>query len=62
MSKVINLRQQRKTKKRAEKEKQADQNRKLHGQTKATKKHKEKLEALADKKLDAHKLDKPDSK
>ena len=58
MAEVINLRQGRKAKTRSEKEKTAEQNRQLHGQTKAVK-QKKKLEDKIDKKrLDGHKRDK----
>lgn len=58
MSKVVNLRQRRKAKARTEKEKKADQNRRIHGRTKAEKR-KEAMEAdLASRRLDGHKLDK----
>ncbi len=57
MSDVINLRQQRKAKTRVEKEKNASQNRVLHGQTKAQK-QKTKLESERGKRLlDGHKLE-----
>jgi hypothetical protein len=55
MADVINLRQQRKTKARTEKEKNADANRRLHGQTKTTRKKKELEASQAAKLLDGHK-------
>jgi hypothetical protein len=55
VSEVINLRQQRKAKVRTGKEKQAEQNRLVHGQTK-TEKQRSKLEAERTKRhLDGHK-------
>ncbi len=57
MTEIINLRQKRKAKARTEKEKQASQNRVLHGQTKAHK-QKQKIEAeRTSRKLDGHKLE-----
>ncbi len=60
MTEVINLRQQRKAKARTEKEKQAVQNRLVHGQTKSEKKRKETESGRAAKHLDGHKRDKDD--
>lgn len=57
---VINLRQFRKAKARSEKESQADQNRALHGRTKAEKKLTEALRHKADKQHEQGRLDKTD--
>lgn len=56
MSEIINLRRQRKAKARSEKEKQAEQNRLLHGRTNAEKQRKKKESERASKLLDGHKL------
>lgn len=60
MGDVINLRQFRKTKARAEKEKSADQNRVTFGRTKAEKELTRARNEKAEKTLDQGKLDKPD--
>jgi hypothetical protein len=57
---VVNLRQFRKTKARAEKEKAAEQNRILHGRTKAEKNLTRALRDKAEKALDQGKLEKPE--
>jgi len=57
---VVNLRQFRKTKARAEKEKAAEQNRILHGRTKAEKNLTRALRDKAEKSLDQGKLEKPE--
>lgn len=57
---VVNLRQFRKTKARAEKEKAAEQNRILHGRTKAEKNLTRALRDKAEKTLDQGKLEKPE--
>jgi len=61
MTEVVNLNKFRKNQSREKKQQQAEQNRVLHGRTKA-----EKQKDTADKsskisKLDGHKLDEPDS-
>lgn len=58
MTEIINLRQQRKAKARTEKAKAAEQNRRLHGLTKAGKKKTELERQQSRKRLDAHKRDK----
>jgi hypothetical protein len=58
MGDVVNLRQFRKTKARAEKDKQADQNRISHGRSKAEKNLTDALNDKAEKILDQGKLDK----
>lgn len=60
MAEIFNLRQQRKTKGRSEKEKKAAANRALHGQTKAQKQKKKMEEERASRLLDGHKRDKED--
>lgn len=55
MSDIINLRSARKAKNRQKSEVRAEQNRLLHGQTKAAKKLQKASETLANKKLEAHK-------
>lgn len=58
MSEIINLRQKRKDKARVEKDKQAEQNRRLHGRTKAEK-QKQKLETdRAERHLSGHEREK----
>lgn len=57
MSEIINLKQQRKAKARGEKEKQAAQNRTLHGRTKGQKDAEKKDAERAKKHLDSHKRD-----
>ncbi len=54
---IINLRQARKAKARSEKERTADENRRLHGRTNAQKKADTKSKADANKHLDGHHLD-----
>lgn len=56
MTKIINLRQARKTKARADKEKVAEQNRVLHGRTKAEKQAEKSAKTKITKHLDDHKL------
>ena len=58
MAEIVNLRQARKNKKRAEKEELAAANRHKHGQKKSVKNLHEAQEALAQKKLDQQKRDK----
>lgn len=60
MGDVINLRQFRKTKARAEKEKSADQNRVTFGRTKAEKELTRARNEKAEKMLDQGKLEKPE--
>ena len=55
MADIINLRNARKQKARADKEVQATQNRVLFGQTKAEKLKRSAEKTLADKHIDAHK-------
>ena len=55
MADIINLRNVRKQKARADKDVQAAQNRVLFGQTKAEKLKRSAEKALADKHIDAHK-------
>jgi hypothetical protein len=57
MADVINLRQKRKQKARMEKEEKAEQNRRLHGRTKAEKELKKKEEARSKRHLEGHRLD-----
>jgi competence protein ComGC len=59
MAEIINLRNARKQKARAEKETQAAQNRVLFGQTKAEKLRQATEKSLADKHIDGHKKDDP---
>lgn len=56
MADIINLRQARKTKARADKEKVAEQNRALHGRTKAVKRAEKSAKTKITKHLDDHKL------
>tara|TARA_R110002124_G_scaffold63350_20_gene173187 strand:+ start:2048 stop:2224 length:177 start_codon:yes stop_codon:yes gene_type:complete len=57
MAEIINLRNARKQKARAEKATQAEQNRIKFGRTKAEKKLTAAEQALADKRIDGHKRD-----
>lgn len=57
MGEVINLRQARKDRKRAEKAQKAKQNRTVHGRTKAEKVRSEDDAARANRELDSKKLD-----
>ena len=57
MSQIINLRQVKKRRARAEADKTAATQRASHGQTKAQKQHKEAEAERASKQLDAHKRD-----
>lgn len=59
MAEIINLRNARKQKARADKEAQAAQNRALFGRTKAEKLKQASERALADKHIDGHKKDEP---
>jgi hypothetical protein len=58
---IINLRQARKTKARADKEKQAEQNRLTFGRTKAEKNLTRALNEKAEKTLDQGRLERPDA-
>jgi len=58
LAEIVNLRQARKHKARADKETKAEANRAKFGQTKSTKTKVAKLSKMADKSLDQHKLDK----
>lgn len=57
MAEIINLRQARKQKARAEKEARADQNRIAFGRTKAEKELTKAERTIAQRRLDAHKRD-----
>lgn len=57
MAEIINLRQARKQKARAEKEARADQNRTTFGRTKAEKELTKAEQDLAQRRLDSHKRD-----
>ncbi len=59
---IVNLRQVRKQKARAEKQHQAAANRAKHGQTKATRRHEAANKALDKKRLDGIVRDLPDAK
>lgn len=59
MGEIVNLRQQRKVKARAERDAEAAANRVEHGRTKAEKKLTKAQTEQAKAKLDAHKRDKP---
>jgi hypothetical protein len=56
---IVNLRQFRKGRLRSDKEKQAEQNRLLHGRTKSEKSLTDALNEKAEKTLDQGKLEKP---
>ncbi len=56
MAEIVNLRQARKAKARVQKEKVADENRALHGRTKAEKQSDKSSKAKITKHLDDHKL------
>ena len=57
MAEIINLRTARKQKARAAKAEQAEQNRRLHGRTKAERQLQATEQSMADRHLDAHKRD-----
>ncbi|MET0529456.1 MAG: DUF4169 family protein [Microvirga sp.] len=57
MAEIINLRQARKNKARADKEARADQNRATFGRTKAEKDLTKAERGMAERRLDAHKRD-----
>jgi hypothetical protein len=59
MAEIINLKNVRKQKARANKEAQASQNRVLFGRTKAEKQKQEAEKALANRRIDGHKKDEP---
>ena len=61
MAEIVNLRQARKQKARAEKEARADENRIAFGRTKAEKNLRQAEQELARSRLDAHRRD-PDEK
>jgi hypothetical protein len=60
MADIVNLRQFRKAKARADKEQSASENRILYGRTKAEKELTRALKDKAEKTLDQGKLDRPD--
>ncbi len=60
MGEVVNLRRARKTKARANAEKEAQTNRTQHGRSKAERKLSEAQNDVANRKLDAHKRGTPD--
>lgn len=60
MADLINLRNARKAKARAEKEKTAQANRALHGTPKALRKLEDARKNQTDQRLSGHKLEKPD--
>jgi hypothetical protein len=55
MAEIVNLRQARKAKARAEKEQTAAENRRLHGRTKADKQAEKAIKDKARRNLDGHK-------
>ena len=59
MAEIINLKNVRKQRARADKEVQASQNRVLFGRTKAEKQKQEAEKVLADRRIDGHKKDEP---
>lgn len=62
MCEIVNLRAARKAKARADKERQAEQNRRKFGRTRAERKHDEKTALFEACKLDSHRLTKDDDK
>lgn len=58
MSQIINLRQMRRKKEKAEREAQAEQNRALFGRTKSERQRDEAIKAKAENLLDQHRLTK----
>ena len=60
MAEIINLRQQRKSKARTGKDKQAAENRQKFGRTKAEKQKEQKESERAKRLLDGHKRDEPE--
>jgi hypothetical protein len=61
MAELFNLRQARKQKARAEKEKKSAENRRLYGHTKAEKLIGRAERASSERRLDGHRLEKPDA-
>jgi hypothetical protein len=62
MSEIVNLRQARKRKRRAENERAAEANRVQHGRTKSEKRKTLRLNAMAEERLASHRRDRPDGK
>ena len=62
MSEIVNLRQARKHKRRAENEQTAEANRVRHGRTKAEKLKTSRLNAVAEERHAAHRREAPDLK
>lgn len=60
MGEVVNLRQARKQKARTEKERQASENRALHGRSKAEREHDRLASEKAEKFVAGHRREKPD--
>ena len=60
MADIVNLRQARKRKKRDEKDRAADDNRRAHGRTAAEKTETRLVKSLDDKRLEAHRRERPD--
>lgn len=60
MAEIINLRRARKAKARHAAESEAEANRRKFGQSKAERGKEEAEAGIADRKLDAHRLDRPD--
>lgn len=60
MGEVVNLRQARKQKARTEKERQAGENRTLHGRTKAERERDRLISEKAEKFVAGHRREKPD--
>ena len=59
MADIVNLRQARKQKARSDKERQAEQNRALHGRSKADRERDRQLAEKADKFIDGHRARPP---
>jgi hypothetical protein len=59
MAEIINLRQVRKRKRRDEKGRAADENRRVHGRSAAEKTHTRLANELAEKRLEAHRHERP---
>jgi hypothetical protein len=59
MADIVNLRQARKRKRRDEKDRAADENRRLHGRSAAEKTHTRLGNELADKRLEGHRHERP---
>jgi hypothetical protein len=60
MAEIVNLRQARKRNRRDEKERSADENRRVHGRSAAEKTHTRLANELADKRLEGHRHERPD--